>query len=42
VFTTDVLVNQITFVERKGESNKPSNDNPFNKVTDDLQEELPF
>ena len=46
VFTTDVLVNQITFVERKGQSNnqssKPSNDNPFakgNKVDDD---DLPF
>lgn len=42
VFTTDVLVNQITFVERKGQSNKPSNDNPFKKGTDDLQDELPF
>lgn len=46
VFTTDVLVNQVTFVERKGQSNsqsrKPSNDNPFSKGTDDLQEELPF
>lgn len=46
VFTTDVLVNQITFVERKGQSNnqssKPSNPNPFANGSDDLQGELPF
>lgn len=46
VFTTDVLVNQITFVERKGQSNnqsnKQSNPNPFANGSDDLQGELPF
>ena len=46
VFTTDVVVNQVTFVERKGQSNnqsnKQSNPNPFANGSDDLQGELPF
>lgn len=48
VFTTDVLVNQVTFVERKGQSNnqssKPSNDNPFAKGTNNVDDDdvLPF
>ncbi|KYH14911.1 single-stranded DNA-binding protein [Staphylococcus kloosii] len=47
VFTTDVLVNQITFVERKGQSNNqssiPSKDNPFAKGTNNVDDDdLPF
>lgn len=45
VFTTDVVVNQVTFIERKGQSNnqtnKQSNPNTFANGTDDI-EELPF
>ena len=46
VFTTDVVVNQVTFVERKGQSSnqntKQNNTNAFANGTNDLKDELPF
>ncbi|MGW8003101.1 single-stranded DNA-binding protein [Staphylococcus shinii] len=50
VFTTDIAVNQVTFVERKQQSKqsqtqKPTNDNPFTNANDpvDIQDDdLPF
>lgn len=50
VFTTEIAVNQVTFVERKQQSKqsqtqKPTNDNPFTNANDpvDIQDDdLPF
>ncbi|OEK72924.1 single-stranded DNA-binding protein [Staphylococcus equorum] len=46
VFTTDVVVNQVTFVERKGQGSnqnaKQNNTNAFANGTNDLKDELPF
>ncbi|MGW7977624.1 single-stranded DNA-binding protein [Staphylococcus xylosus] len=50
VFTTDIAVNQVTFVERKQQSKqsqtqKPTNDNPFanaNGPVDIQDDDLPF
>lgn len=46
VFTTDVVVNQVTFVERKGQgtnqNTKQNNTNAFANGTNDLKDELPF
>lgn len=50
VFTTDIAVNQVNFVERKQQSKqsqtqKPTNDNPFTNANDpvDIQDDdLPF
>lgn len=46
VFTTDVIVNQVTFVERKGQGSnqnaKQNNTNAFANGTNDLKDELPF
>ncbi|WP_281512184.1 single-stranded DNA-binding protein [Mammaliicoccus vitulinus] len=46
VFTTDVVVNQVTFVERKGQGSnqnaKQNNANAFANGTNDLKDELPF
>ena len=47
VFTTDIAVNQVTFVERKQQGNKPqqaqAKDNPFANGGADISEsELPF
>ena len=46
VFTTDVIVNQVTFVERKGQgtnqNTKQNNTNAFANGTNDLKDELPF
>ncbi|MEJ7152207.1 single-stranded DNA-binding protein [Staphylococcus ureilyticus] len=47
VFTTDIAVNQVTFVERKQQGNKPqqaqAKDNPFaNGCADISEDSLPF
>ncbi|PIS62212.1 single-stranded DNA-binding protein [Corynebacterium striatum] len=47
VFTTDIAVNQVTFVERKQQGNKPqqtqAKDNPFANGGADISEDsLPF
>ena len=46
VFTTDVVVNQVTFVERKGQgtnqNTKQNTTNAFANGTNDLKDELPF
>lgn len=46
VFTTDVVVNQVTFVERKGQgtnqNTKQNNTNAFANGTNDLKDELTF
>lgn len=46
VFTTDVVVNQVTFVERKGQGSnqnaKQNNTNAFANGMNDLKDELPF
>lgn len=46
VFTTDVVVNQVTFIERKGQgvnqNTNQNNNNAFANGTNDLKDELPF
>lgn len=42
VFTTDVVVNQVTFVEKKTQNNNQKQNNAFANGTNDLQDELPF
>ncbi|MGD3158226.1 single-stranded DNA-binding protein [Staphylococcus cohnii] len=42
VFTTDVVVNQVTFVEKKTQNNNQSQNNIFANGANDLQDELPF
>lgn len=42
VFTTDVVVNQVTFVEKKTQNSNQKQSNAFANGTDDLQDELPF
>lgn len=42
VFTTDVVVKQVTFVEKKTQNNNQSQNNIFANGANDLQDELPF
>ena len=42
VFTTDVVVNQVTFVEKKTQNSNQRQNNAFANGTNDLQDELPF
>ncbi|MFJ1815203.1 MULTISPECIES: single-stranded DNA-binding protein [Staphylococcus] len=42
VFTTDVVVNQVTFVEKKTQNSNQKQNNAFANGTNDLQDELPF
>ena len=42
VFTTDVVVNQVTFVEKKTQNSNQKPNNAFANGTNDLQDELPF
>ncbi|MDW3910675.1 single-stranded DNA-binding protein [Staphylococcus saprophyticus] len=42
VFTTDVVVNQVTFVEKKTQISNQKQNNAFANGTNDLQDELPF
>ncbi|MBN6204001.1 single-stranded DNA-binding protein [Staphylococcus saprophyticus] len=42
VFTTDVVVTQVTFVEKKTQNSNQKQNNAFANGTNDLQDELPF
>ena len=42
VFTTDVVANQVTFVEKKTQNSNQKQNNAFANGTNDLQDELPF
>lgn len=42
VFTTDVVVNQVTFAEKKTQNSNQKQNNAFANGTNDLQDELPF
>ena len=42
VFTTDVVVNQVTFVEKKTQNSNQKPNDAFANGTNDLQDELPF
>lgn len=42
VFTTDIVVNQVTFVEKKTQNSNQKQNNAFANGTNDLQDELPF
>ena len=42
VFTTDVVVNQVTFVEKKTQNSNQKQNNAFANGTNDLQDGLPF
>lgn len=42
VFTTDVVVNQVTFVEKKTQNSNQKQNNAFANGTNELQDELPF
>ncbi|MDW4263536.1 single-stranded DNA-binding protein [Staphylococcus saprophyticus] len=42
VFTIEVVVNQVTFVEKKTQNSNQKQNNAFANGTNDLQDELPF